>query len=85
MSTAKNTTSPGIITQIWLDESRNECTMCGACEASCPEIFEVPEKMRVVGTPAPALFKAIWDAADHCPVLTIALELNGSGHRNNPY
>ena len=35
------------ITKVWLDESENECTMCGACEATCPEVFEVPEKMVV--------------------------------------
>jgi ferredoxin len=35
------------ITKVWLDETENECTMCGACEAIAPDIFEVPEKMIV--------------------------------------
>ena len=33
------------IARVRLDESENECTMCGVCEAACPEIFEVPEKV----------------------------------------
>ena len=24
------------VTKVWLDETENECTMCGACEATCP-------------------------------------------------
>jgi|GEM_PF-156564 len=84
MNSAKKTV-PGTITRVWLDESKTECTMCGACEAACPEIFEVPEKMRVLKKPEPSLQVAIWDAAIHCPVFTIALEFNNSGFRNNPY
>ena len=35
------------ITKVWLDETENECTMCGACELSCREVFDMPEKMAV--------------------------------------
>ena len=35
------------ITKVWLDESSDECVSCGACEATCDAVFEVPEKMKV--------------------------------------
>ena len=35
------------ITKVWLDESNDECVSCGACEATCDAVFEVPEKMKV--------------------------------------
>jgi ferredoxin len=62
------------IKRVWLDESQNECTMCGACEASCPEVFEVPEKMVIVDKPNYSLVDVIIDTAEHCPVKTIAIE-----------
>ena len=71
------------ITKAWLDESKNECTMCGACEATCPEVFEVPEKMIVLETPDYSLTNAIEEAALGCPVDTIALEYDKSGARDN--
>jgi len=71
------------VTRAWLDESVNECTMCGACEATCPEVFEVPEKMIVVEKPGYNLKEAIEEAADGCPVGTIAIEYNNSGKRGN--
>ena len=72
------------ITRVWLDESVNECTMCGACEATCPEVFEVPEKMIILEIPQYELKEVIEEAADGCPVATIAVEYNGSGERNYP-
>ena len=72
------------ITRVWLDESINECTMCGACEATCPEVFEVPEKMVLNKNPDFKLTEPIEDAADGCPVATIAIEYNHSGKRDNP-
>ena len=35
------------IRKVWLDESENECISCGACEAICSAVFEVPDKMIV--------------------------------------
>ncbi len=65
---------PRKIKKIWLDESENECTMCGACEATCPEVFQVPEKMILVDKPDFSLTDIIEESADSCPVETIAIE-----------
>jgi ferredoxin len=72
------------ITKVWLDESENECTMCGACEATCPEVFEVPEKMIVKGGADFSLNDQILESAEGCPVGTIAIEYDNSGKRDNP-
>jgi ferredoxin len=72
------------ITKVWLDESENECTMCGACEATCPEVFEVPEKMVVRPDAQLGLTDQVVEAAEGCPVGTIAIEYDGSGKRDNP-
>ncbi|MCL2101568.1 MAG: ferredoxin [Fibromonadales bacterium] len=72
------------ITKVWLDESENECTMCGACEAVCEAVFEVPEKMVVKeGADFAANEEGIKEAADSCPVATIAYALDGSETRAN--
>lgn len=73
------------ITKVWLDESENECTMCGACEAICPEVFEVPEKMIVVDNADLSLDEEIEEAAECCPVATIAIDVDNSGERTNNY
>ena len=73
------------ITKVWLDESENECTMCGACEAICPDVFEVPEKMIVVEGADFSLDEEIEEAAEGCPVATIAFEVDNSGERTNNY
>lgn len=63
------------ITKVWLDESENECTMCGACEAICDSVFEVPEKMVVVeGVDFSEFEDEIKEAAESCPVETIGIE-----------
>jgi len=72
------------ITKVWLDESENECTMCGACEATCPEVFEVPEKMIVKNGADFTLNDQILESAEGCPVGTIAIEYDNSGKRDNP-
>lgn len=73
------------ITRVWLDESENDCTMCGACEVTCPEVFKVPEKMVVVqGADYKKNAEAIRDAAEGCCVAVIAIEYNHSGKRDNP-
>ncbi|MEK7392256.1 MAG: hypothetical protein RL173_2726 [Fibrobacterota bacterium] len=74
------------ITKVWLDETENECTMCGACEAVCDAVFEVPDKMVVKAGVDVSKFEAeIKEACDGCPVATIAYEIDGSGKRNNKY
>lgn len=72
------------ITRVWLDESENECTMCGACEATCPDVFSVPEKMVIVKGADLSLTSEIIEAAEGCPVGTIGLEYGNSGKRDNP-
>jgi len=63
------------ITKVWLNESENECSMCGACEAACDAVFEVPEKMVVKsGVDFSAHEAGIKEAADSCPVGVISFE-----------
>ncbi|GHV15676.1 hypothetical protein AGMMS49938_14520 [Fibrobacterales bacterium] len=72
------------ITKVWLDETENECTMCGACEAVCDAVFEVPEKMAVkAGAGFVENEAEIKDAADGCPVGVIAYALDGGDKRAN--
>jgi ferredoxin len=72
------------ITKVWLDESENECSMCGACEAACGAVFEVPEKMAVkAGVDFAAHEKEIKEATESCPVGVIAYAENGSDKRAN--
>lgn len=73
-----------MITRVWLDETVQECICCVRCEAMVPEVFEVPEKM-VVRIGADLGREAeIREAADECPVATIAIEYDHSGKRDNP-
>jgi ferredoxin len=72
------------ITKVWLDETENECTMCGACEAVESSVFSVPEKMIIKKNADFAKHESeIKEAADGCPVGTIAYEIDGSGKRDN--
>ncbi|MDR2732414.1 MAG: ferredoxin [Fibromonadaceae bacterium] len=72
------------ITKVWLDESENECSMCGACEAVCEAVFEVPEKVVVKdGADFAANEAEIKEAADGCPVGVIAYAEDGSDTRAN--
>jgi len=72
------------ITKVWLDESENECSMCGACEATCDAVFEVPEKMAVKeGADFAANEAEIKEAADSCPVGVIAYAVDGGSTRAN--
>ncbi|NLB63900.1 MAG: ferredoxin [Fibrobacter sp.] len=73
-----------VITRVWLDETENECTMCGACEAVCDSVFEVPEKMIIKEDADFSLVDEIKEAADSCPVATIAIEFDNSGNRDYP-
>ncbi len=71
------------ITRVWLDESINKCTLCGVCEAICPQVFVVPHKMRVKDANLFSFIKEIEEAVDSCPVDVIALEFDHSGKRDN--
>ncbi len=63
------------ITRVWLDESENECISCGACEAACPEVFEVPDKMVVKeGVDFSQYEAGIIEAANACPTEVIKYE-----------
>jgi len=74
------------ITKVWLDETENECTMCGACEAVADAVFEVPDKMVVkAGVDFSKFEPDIREAALGCPVGTIAYEVDGSGKRANKF
>ena len=72
-----------MFTRVWLDESVQECICCSKCEAMIPEVFEVPEKMVVRQYANLNLADAIKEAADECPVFTIAIEYEHSGKREN--
>lgn len=72
------------ITKVWLDETENECSMCGACEAVCDAVFEVPEKMVIKeGADFAANEEGIKEACDGCPVAVIAYAEDGSDKRAN--
>lgn len=71
------------ITKVWLDESENECTMCGACEAVCDAVFEVPEKMTVRKDADLSQEDGIKEAAEGCPVGVIAYAVDGGSARAN--
>jgi ferredoxin len=72
------------ITKVWLDETKDECTMCGVCEATCPEVFEVPEKMAVKAGADLSLTEKIVESAECCPTGVIGIEYDHSGKRDNP-
>ena len=71
------------ITRVWLDESQQDCTMCGLCKTNCPAVFDVPEKMIVIEGADLTQVEKIEKAAAECPVNVIAIEYNNSGRRNN--
>lgn len=60
------------IEKVWLDESEDECISCGNCEAICPEVFEVPDKMIIVeDADFAANEEKILEAVDACPTNVI--------------
>jgi len=60
------------IKSVWLDESEDECLCCGGCEAICPEVFEVPDKMLVKKCVNYNLYEdKIKEAAQDCPTGSI--------------
>ena len=63
------------INRVWLDESENECISCGACEAACPAVFEVPDKMVVKeGVDFNEHEAEIIEAVNSCPTEVIRYE-----------
>lgn len=63
------------IKRVWLDESEDECTSCGMCESIAPEVFEIPDKMKVKpGVDFSRYDKLIKEAADSCPTGVIAID-----------
>lgn len=63
------------LTKVWLDESEDECISCGNCEAICPEVFEVPDKMIVKsGVDFSAYEDKIQESIDACPTAVIKAE-----------
>ena len=71
------------ITNVWLDESKEDCTMCGLCQSICPKVFVVPEKMSVREDADLSCESEIIEASNACPVNVIAIEFNYSGKRDN--
>ncbi|MCX7656016.1 MAG: ferredoxin [Treponemataceae bacterium] len=63
------------ISRVWLDESNDECISCGNCEAICPEVFEVPDKMVVKGGVDFSKYEdKIREAIESCPTGVIKAE-----------
>ena len=63
------------IKRVWLDESDNECISCGLCETTCPEVFEVPDKMVVKPDVDFNLYEEdIINSAEGCPSEVIKYE-----------
>lgn len=60
-----------MIKNVWIDESKDECVVCGACEATCDAIFRVEKKVKVVGSDFVEYDKEIREAADICPAEVI--------------
>lgn len=56
-----------MIKNVWIDESKEECVSCGACEACADAIFRVDDKCRIVGTDFASYETEIKDAVDVCP------------------
>ena len=71
------------ITHVWLDESKEDCTMCGLCQTISPKVFAVPNKMVVKEDADLSAQDEIFKAAQSCPVNVIALEFDHSRKRSN--
>ncbi len=51
------------------------CISCGVCEATCPEVFEMPELAEVKpGVNLNEYEEEIKEAAENCPVEVIIIE-----------
>ena len=54
----------------------DNCTACGLCVDTCPEVFQMgPEMAEVITDEVPPEFEdAVQQAADECPVEAIIVE-----------
>ena len=54
----------------------DDCTACGLCVDTCPEVFEMGDEMaEVIADPVPeALEDQVTQAAEECPVEAIIVE-----------
>ena len=55
---------------------RSGCIGCGACEAACPEVFELDGEglAYVKAQPTSETLEAAKEARDSCPVSVISIE-----------
>ena len=55
---------------------QDSCVGCGACEGTCPDVFELmDDKSKVMLTPVPTEFEACsLEAEEGCPVGAISHE-----------
>ena len=53
-----------------------DCTACGLCVDTCPEVFEIGDEIaQVIADPVPeALEDQVTQAAEECPVEAIIVE-----------
>ena len=54
----------------------DDCTACGLCVDTCPEVFEMGDEMaEVIADPVPEEFEdQVTQAAEECPVEAIIVE-----------
>jgi ferredoxin len=72
------------ITKLWLDESENECDMCGACEFVAPQVFQVPEKLIInQNADFDAERDKVIEGVMICPTGVIAAVINGKEKINS--
>ena len=59
--------------KVWIEE---DCTLCGVCSATCPEVFEMGDDSAQViqGADLGANEDCIREAAEDCPVEVIKYE-----------
>lgn len=64
---------PMAITKVWIEEG---CIVCGVCEATAPDVFEMDEETAVVkeGVNFSEYEDEIIEAAENCPVEVIKYE-----------
>ena len=61
------------ITKVWIEEG---CIVCGVCDATAPDVFELKDETAVVreGVKFEEYEDDIKEAADNCPVEVIKYE-----------
>ncbi|MFO7615405.1 MAG: ferredoxin [Bacteroidales bacterium] len=62
------------IKNVWIDE---DCTACGICVDTCPDVFDLPGDIAVVieGVNYDDHEECIKEAAESCPVEVIHVEM----------